>query len=179
MMGKILEPLVIVAIIVTTVYATIMSLSGMPKPEPKPYNEVDSGKWTSAQIRQFYYRDRSNDPNDELTQKIDEYMDKYLAKASEVYSLPTLEERTTVSHGFTRGKTLGIALRLNVKNKVVMMIGFHHELLKNETDEIIEEVVAHEVAHLVAYHLGGADHDDLWFKYCKTLMNSASCKESL
>ena len=179
-MGRFLEPLFILVVIGSIVYAGIASLNEVGKVS-NAYMIRPLSEWTDYQVDKFITRPTWFDPKDEITKELDELTDFYLESAKELYDLPFLTN-VKVTHGLKSRKTLGIAVMRRIDGELVNLISYNHALISLRTPEDREDVVAHEVAHLIAFHKGVGDedgHGPTWEKYCKSLLPTGKCREKI
>lgn len=93
-----------------------------------------------------------------------------LAEAIKLYDLTFKVEEVTISYNL-RGKTAGYASWDNRSGKVKYSLRFNAEAILKYNDNMTNDVIPHEVAHLVCFDRpwNGKDHDHGWKRVCRTL----------
>jgi hypothetical protein len=169
----------IIASIVLALYITFNIL-----PTEDGYLSKSPQEFTMEDAMRIYNRSSDEEPNDALTKKLSELTDYYVNMAIDMFGIDIVVN-VKVSYSIRNMEYYAAAIWLpfldnSGKIKPVGIIAYNHTLLSNTTDDIVEEVVAHEVAHLVSYYLGEDNfHNEKWASYCKQLMPSASCRETI
>jgi predicted SprT family Zn-dependent metalloprotease len=122
-------------------------------------------------------------PIHENCEILQEAVEATLDKAEEIYGNAFVEHCGTLDLQFyEKGRNAGIAAirRLEYSGEIVGLLQFSMELVKRNLQQMIEEIVPHEVSHILCMaNTLEYSHGPIWETMCRSLGGTGQAKHTM